>query len=268
MTSKKYKHQYELVQFVLTAENNPTIWTDEKLREMLQNKVMIGYMFRSKANQHIVNIYTIEEKYLITKEKLVTIDNLKNAFVCWSETLKVNNKAMVFRNPPIKEWLDTKEEWCKKTARHLSIKYNKTFDDALSAVYFVVMKCYNDPRVYMGNLYYIEQCAHNKIKGNIVFMRNRLSGEHPLVMSLDQKVSENIFTDDSEISFHEIIMPMVQEDNSELHKEIIAKAIKDLEYSFSPREIDQILNNKGYLPMSLYRRLLKWRKEHKMEDYL
>lgn len=269
MTNKTYKHQYKLVKFVLTAEDNPYLWTNEKLKEMLQDKVMIGYMFRSKGEQHTVSIYTIEAKYLKTKDRLVTIDNLKSAYLQWLESLIENEKSIVFRNPPIQEWLDTKDEWCRKTARKLSLKYNKTFDDALSAVYFVVMKCYNDGRVYMGNLFYIEQCAHNKIKKNIVYMRNRLTGEHPLVISLDATPSEyNESLGDSTLTFHEIISEEDIGDNTEELRQIIDNAIEGLKQEFSPREIDQILNNRGYLPMPLYRRLLKWRKTHKMEDYL
>ena len=42
---------------------------------------------------------------------------------------------------------------------------------------------------------------------------------------------------------------------------------KVLSYTFSAREIDQIINSQGQLPLNLYRRLLNWRKEHKRGDF-
>ena len=47
-----------------------------------------------------------------------------------------------------------------------------------------------------------------------------------------------------------------------------AKEIKKaLSYTFSDREIDQIINSQGQLPLNLYRRLLNWRKTHKRGDF-
>lgn len=268
MSNKNYKHPYKLIELAITEKDNPITWTDEQMEVKLDGKVIIGYVFRYKNDKPIVLIYTIEEKYLETKDKLITNNVLRSAFLQWLESLQENSKSIIFRNPPIKEWLDTKEEWCYKIARKLSIKYHKTFDSALSAVFFVIMKCYNSNKVYIGNLYYIEQCAVNKIKAEMVYMRNRLTGEHPMVISLDATPSElNASLDESIRSFHELLTE-VETDNVKEQREIIDKAIADLKRDFSAREIEQILNNSGYLPMPLYRRLLKWRKEHKLEDYL
>ena len=46
--------------------------------------------------------------------------------------------------------------------------------------------------------------------------------------------------------------------------------LKTLHYTFSDREIDQIISSEGIamrLPNTLYRRLLKWRETHKRSDF-
>lgn len=272
MIYSRKNHQYQIVQQILTPESNPTLWTDDILNTMLNGEVIIGYLFRSKVGKfnvpiHILNLYTIDKKYLRNQNKIINNDTLTNTFVQWLDSLAEDAKSIMFRNPPVHEWMETKENWCKKLAHKLSVKYNKTYDDCLSSVYATVMKCYSKPHVYMGNLSYIEIAAHNDIKMQIRYMKNRLTGDHPLMISLDADVSEHDNGEDSVMKFQELIGKL-----DPFHEELDFNCLKqeiidDLSEVFTPREIDQIINAPGYLTMYLYRKLNKWRKTHKRGDY-
>lgn len=271
MVKSRKPYQYQIVQFVITDENNILNWTEEDFKKKLNNEVVIGYIYRLKggkfgAKSHLLNLYTINQNQIQTKNKEIDLTTLQNKFIEWIGKLKDNPKTIMFRNPPVKEWMETKENWCKKLSHKLAQRYNLTFDECLSSVYMTVMKCYSKPHVYMGNLSYIEVSAHNDIKMNFRFMKNRLNTNHPNIISLDAEVSD-ITNEDNANTFHELvgkIDPYHEEsDTEDLKQEII----KDLKLVFSEREIDQIINMPGYLTMSLYRKLLKWRKTHKRSDY-
>lgn len=265
----------QLVQYILSSDNNPTLWTDESLAEDLNGEVVVGYILKSKPGKFdtfvpIINLYTINIKYLDEETRALIINShtLRNAFLQWLDSLVEDPNSIMFRNPPIKEWLDTKENWAKKVASTLSKTYNKPMDECLSSVYYVIMTCYNNPNVYIGSLNYISTAAHNKIKKEFEFMRNRLSGSHPAAIHLDASPSDfNGSLEDSVESFHEIIGKADPFYAQEDFKELKALIMADLRKEFSEREIDQIFNRPEYLPNSVYRKLLKWRKNHKIEDY-
>lgn len=272
MIPSRKAYQYKIVQFILSADNNPTMWDDDKLSELLKGEVVIGYLLRSKKSQfsipvHILNLYTIKSKYVETPDKVLKAEDLKNVFLQWLDSLVEDSTSIMFRNPPIKEWMDTKENWCKKLAHKCVEKFNLPFDECLSTIYLSIVKCYNKGSVYMGNLSYIETAAKNDLKLKLRFWKNRLTGDSPNMMHLDAKVSEVTGNEDDITTFHELIGkedPWYKGLDFECVKDEI---ISDLKEVFSKREIDQIINMPGYLPMSLYRKLNKWRKTHKRSDY-
>lgn len=275
MIYSRKDYQMQIVQYVLSPENNPTLWTEESLKENLKGEVVIGYILKNKQINAttvvpIINLYTINPDYLEydSKNKIISAKTLSNAFLQWLESLAEDPKSILFRNPPIKEWLDTKENWAKKTAIILSKTYNKPMDECLSIVYYVIMVCYNNDNVYMGSLNYITTAAHNEIKKEFEFMRNRLTGSNPMAINLDASPSDfNGSLEDTVDSFHELIGkddPFYEGMEFEQMRDLV---MKDLRKEFSEREIDQIFSRPEYLPNSVYRKLLKWRKTHKLEDY-
>lgn len=268
------EYKPRIVQFIITPDNNPSIWTDEIFTELIHGEVSIGYIFKIKqvtfdTPVFILNLYTINPIYLETPDSVISLSALKGTYFQWLETLTKDQHSIIFRNPPIKEWLDAKEAWVMKLAYSLSKTYHKQFDDCMSTIYMIIMKCYNSGRVYMGNLTYIEIASHNAIKMEIRYMKNRLHGEHPYCVHLDATFEDfGMVSDDQPQSLHEIIGG--QRDEHYVNEDYDAfreKVINDLLRKFSPREVDQILNNPRQLPLPLYKRFNAWRKSHKMEDY-
>lgn len=277
----KEDYSMNMVQVIINAENNPITWTEEDLLTYTNRKVVVGYLFKNMMSQFgttgfILNLYTINPFFLETREAMVSLNTLQNAFLQWIDMLSESDQPaaniMLFKNPPITEWLDTKENWVKKLASKLSITYQKPFDECVSAIHFIIMKCYNSGNVYMGNLTYLEVASHNKIKLEMRYMKNRLTGEHPDARHLDATIDDfgggGDYDGDKPQSLHEVLGGKrddiyLLEDYEALREAIIDDLLK----TFSPREIDQILNNPKQLPMPLYRKLNAWRKEHKLEDY-
>lgn len=263
----------QIVSIILTQSNNPAKWTETDLKRISGNKLVVGYIFKpikTAESQSLLNLYVIKAEALDESHTVIDITWLQNAFMQWLESLSEDPKSFVFRNPPLDKWLETKDNWIKKVTSKLAETYNKTYDECLSALYMSVLHCYHKGNIYIGNLYYLVTSAHNRIRIEHRFMKNRLCGEHPDAVHLDAVPSDfNASLDDSISSFHEIVGgvedPYVEQDK---HLEMV-KAIKnDMLKEFSEREIDQIINSPGYLPNTLYRKLLKWRKDHKREDYL
>lgn len=275
MKPSRKAHQLQIVQYILNAENNPSIWTPDSFNKMLKGEVVIGYLLKNKKSKFdsfvpILNLYTINPKYLHTKNKLLSFIDIQNAFRQWLEDLNQDTDSMIFRNPPIKEWLDTKENWCKKLAHKLSGPFNLPYEECLSTLYMSILKCYSKSHVYMGNLSYIETTVRNDLKMRLRFLQNRLTGDSPLAIHLDACISDMGGGEDSAATFHEVI-GKIDSYHKELElKEILEEVTIDLKKEFSEREIDQILKvpNLTFLSMSLYRRLHKWRKNHKRSDYL
>lgn len=269
------EHNMKLVQFVLTADNNPLKWTEESLKESLRGQVIVGYILRNDTGKFetitpILNLYVIQAKYLVEESvsSIITLAAVQQVFRQWLESLMEDSNSIMFRNPPIKEWLDTKENWAKKLASTLSKSYNKPVDECLSTVYYVIMSCYNNSGIYMGSLNYISVAAHNNIRKEFDYMKNRLTGNHPMAVHLDASPGDfNGNNEESVESFHELIGKADPFYEQQEFNELKNLVLEDLGKEFSKREIDQIFNMPEYLPNSVYRKLLKWRKEHSLEDY-
>lgn len=258
-----------LMQFVISLENNPIVWTEDTFKDKLSNGEVVGYLLRRltgkfNTSSFLLTLYVIKPEYIETANAFISLNTLRNVFIDWLEGLVDTPDHIVFCNPPIKEWLDTKENWVKKIAGALASKYRMPYDECLSALFYVIMVCYNKKTVYMGNLNYLEIAANNKIKMDIRDMKNRLHGNHPLVISLDVELADD---DNGVTALHDVVGGQCNPCHAEYEYEAFEEAVMDdLEKDFSQREIEQILS-RNQLPIPLYRRLLKWKKTHKRSDY-
>jgi len=263
-----------IVSFTLTQNDNPFKWAESDLSRLTDNQVVVGYILRTiKIETEIaslLNLYVVDHDDVTDTNKIITLQGLKNVFSQWLECLVEDPNTFLFRNPPLDKWLETKENWIKKITHKLSLAYSKAYDECLSSLYTTILHCYNKENVYMGNLHYLIVSVNNRIKIEHRYLRNRLQGEHPNAIHLDAVPSDfNGSLEDSISSLHEIIGgaedPSVQREKT---LEVFSAIKADLLEDFSEREIDQIINSPGYLPNTLYRKLLKWRKSHKREDYV
>lgn len=267
-------NKMHIITLLLTPTDNPLKWTDADLCRLTNDEAVVGYILKpikiDTDIQSLLNLYVIDRDDVTELDKVIDVQFLKNVFAQWLESLVEDPGCYMFRNPPLDKWLETKENWIKKVTGKLSSAYHTVYDECLSSLYTTILHCYNKENVYLGNLHYIIVAANNRLKVEHRFMRNRLYGEHPDAVHLDAVPSDfNPALENSISSLHEIIGgvedPSVQrEKDTEMFKAIKA----DLLEEFSEREIDQIINAPGYLPNTLYRKLLKWRKSHKREDYL
>lgn len=259
----------------LTIDNNPASWSKTDFRQYVRDRdvVIVGYFFKNKGSTTLklnVNLYLINKVKVKDDNQIIELNHLKNVFLQWVESLIENPKSYMFRNPPLDLWLETKDNWMKKVANKLSTSYNKPYDECLSSLCLVITELYQKKTIYLGNLHYIIVSANNQMRLEYRYMLNRLHGGHPDAIHLDAAFSDFGANDEEGItSLHEVIIGAEDEmhKNEKLHDKI-TKIMNDLKEDFSEREIDQIVNQSGFLPMSLYRRLLKWRKTHKLEDYL
>ena len=256
--------KYRIVNLIIDVNNNPASWTDEEYNIICNGEVVIGYFMKQTDTQMNLNLYLIPSKY--NKGTAINRNDLKLAYAQWLVNMRYNdNKKIVqFYNPPIENWLDTKEQWIKKTANKLANIFDKPYDEMLSHVHYAIVKAFSKDKVYVGNLGYIERSAYNEVLMDIRNNRNKLIlNNAERVCSLDEQFE----MDGTVHTFNEIIgeddPAFANEDFNETTEEI--KRV--LSYSFSEREIDQIINSQGQLPLPLYRRLLKWRKEHKRGDF-
>lgn len=271
-------NKYYIEQILLNEDNNPEKWSEKFYKENIcHNDKCIGYLFNLKESTKlassikVLNLYLIKPEYYlddgVTLEEV--IEKLRE-FNTNCESQKVYNRKMnVFKNPPIKQWLDTKENWCKKLANRIMQQFNWTFDDALSEVYFTVVKCYAKGHVYMGNLGYIQTAAFNEVKMAFRVNKNRLNLEFGNCESLDQILHEG-GEDYENIILGDVIKADKDEELREFEFKEFEQDCKNLLLkSFSQREIDQIINQRaGYLPIQLYRRLSKWRAQHSRKELI
>ena len=263
-------NQMSIISQILTKENNPNCWTDSTLGTILKKNVIIGYLLRVNENKDFVLVlYIISPDFLETEDSIITLSVLTNAFKQWLESLILDKTSILFRNPPIKEWLDSKDNWIKKVTSKLSKAYNKDYDECLSTLYMIILECYNKKTIYLGSLNYLFITANNAIKKEFNYMRNRLCLSNPKMLALDAGPCDfNASLEDSVESFHELIGgddPFYK--NLEF-LETEKLVMQDMRNTFSEREIDQILNRPKFLPNSVYRKLLKWKKEHSLSDYM
>lgn len=261
--------KYYIKQFIIN-DNSFQEWATNNFEDLIKEDAIIGYLFATKPNQfgqvtQIFNVYLIKRKYYDNKDE-VTLDMLRDAWELFLLKSKVNIHTNVFKNPPIKYWLDTKDNWCKKIATEISNTFKWTYSDSLSEVYLTVMKCYNKPNVYMGNLGYIRKSVINNVLMALRFNKNRLNLDNVNVCSLDISIGSD--NEGKEILLSDIIpAEIVETEDSLEYQNLLGCAKKLLRESFSEREIEQILTQKaGYLPMNLYRRLNSWRSKHSPEE--
>lgn len=266
--------KFYIEQIILDGFNNPGNWTEPQFQSICKHDKLIGFYFSVKIEAKfnspikILNLYLIKPLYY--KNNGITLEELDAA---WAEFLtkmvdtKNCNKAILFKNPPIEQWLDTKENWCKKQAAKIAEQFNWSFDDALSEVYYTIMKCYNKGHVYMGNLGYIQTAIYNNVRMYIRFNKNRLNQQSGRCVSLEQLITEN---DDGETITLADCIGIEDKDFIKIEFADFEKDCKALlSKSFSEREIEQILTQKaGFLPIPVYRRLVKWRKQHSPAELL
>lgn len=263
----------KLKSIVLDLENNPVVWTPSKLTELVHGNVVVGCLVKNTSRTGdltpVLNLYYIDDSKVLNKATILTQPVLGNIFKQWLEAIIEDEKSFMFRNPPLDLWLDTKDNWVKKITIKLSTMYTTPYDDCLSTVYDTLVKCYNRGDVYMGNLNYLSTAIHNNIKLDYRYLKNRWHGGHQDAIHLDANVSDfNASADEGVTTLHEIIGGQLDHDPVEQReKDMLSTIMSDLKREFSPREIDQIINHQATLPMTLYRKLLKWRKEHTREDY-
>lgn len=266
LKSRKY-NQMQITQIILQLDNNPNLWTDEYLNEYLKGEVIIGYLLEQKTGQFGVcveklNLYTIKPEFCNTKDT-ISASTLQCYYLQWLVDLREDQYARCFKNPPFRQWFETKENWVKKEASRLCAKYNRDFNETLSDCIWVCMKCAAMPKVYLGNLGYLSTACENEIKMDHRYRKNRLMEGNPAVISLDAELP----TSEGTLDGHDIY-GTIDPEHAELDFECKkADILSVLQLDFSEREIDQILNNAGFLPNNIYRRLLAWRKENKRSDY-
>lgn len=273
---KREASKYFIEQLIISEDNTPDKWTMNEFNLFTKKNACIGFLFSVKKgvkfgpDVKVLNLYLINPEYIVDANN----DPIELSFIVaqWFKFLDnlSNNDVkhkMVFRNPPIKYWLDTKENWCKKQADYVTKKYGWRFDDALSEVYYTVMDLFQKGHVYMGNLGYISNSVANNVKMNHRYNKNRLNGSNPLVISGDQTYEEYCGKESNLCSLWDQIGKeddhVIQDRYEQFEKDLRALMLQD----FSNREIDQIFTQTaGYLPMNLYRRLLKWRKQHPINE--
>ncbi len=258
----------------ITDDYHPMTWTNETLDSFIEDNYIVGYLFVSKNNSiSAINLYLapIDRLHKIYKSTdIITLDILQVAFIQWLELLTIDSKSYQFRNPPLQLWLETRLNWIHSIAIKVHQKFGTDVTEALSTAYMTILTLYKKTNVYIGNLYYLEIAIFTAIKKEHAFMKNRLSGNHPNAIHLDASPGEfNRSIQNDVTSFHEIITaPSWKSEEEKRYDEIWAAMELDMREEFSEREIDQIKRGNVHMNIPLYRRLLKWRKTHKKEDYL
>ena len=256
--------KYRILNLEIDVDNNPASWTEEELKTICDKEEIIGYLMKQTDSKMKLNLYLLPRKHC--KGTIINHNDLKLAYAQWLVNMRYNNDKSIiqFHNPPIENWLDTKEQWIKKTAHKLSQVFDKPFDDMMSHVHYAIVKVFSKDGAYVGNLGYIQRSAYNEVLLEIRANRNKLIIDNTeRVQSLDEQFE----MDGTMHTYGEIIGADDPAFANEEFEEKSNEIKKILAYTFSEREIDQILNSQGQLPMNLYRRLLRWRKEHKRGDF-
>ena len=213
--------------------------------------------------EHIVGFFITQRKtnirltiYLVSKvENEYEVIDYFDIYKAYQLFLVTTDN--VFENPPLKYWLDSKKEWCHKVALQISKKFSISIDDALSDIYFTIIKCYNKKTVYLGSLEYLRKSA---VSMQLMKYRNKKHENN--ILSLNTPIDE-----DNELELADTIGYEDEEFDKLEYKCLKEKAIKMLEKNFSSREIDQILKlQPSMLPANLLQRLYLWRNKHKKEE--
>ena len=260
----------------VSLANNPLNWDDDTYTKLIENNTVVGYLLSVKQcgiNDMSLNLYLLPPNSFYEGNLAaiqLTRTDLKTAFLQWLEVLTTNPNSFQFRNPPLDLWLDTRMNWINALCVKVHNKYGTDIGEALSTAYMVILKLHKSSRVYIGNLHYVEIAIYTEIKKEYRYMRNRLTGKHPDAIHLDASPGDFSQSIENDVTdFHEIIgAPTWETEEEKRYDEIWQEMKEDLKEDFSEREIEQICKGSVYMSMPLYRRLLAWRKNHSLEDYL
>ena len=266
MIKSRRKDQFRIVQIILSPENNPMTWGQSDLMQKTDNEKVIGYLFKQNeekfgVNSDILNLYVIPN---CRQSDEIIIGDLKRHYTEWFLKRAEKPNARLYKNPPLEEWLNTKAEWINKVVHRYANQFEKDFNDILSIAYTAIIKCHKT--AYIGNLNYVAKAIYCEICLDLRYNKNKITCDSPNTISLDSII------DCDEGS--PIVAATLGEDDARYNElefeQIKQEILSTLKYTFSDREIEQILNADGVmmrLPNTLYRRLLRWREKHKRSDF-
>lgn len=269
MIKTKYLNKYYIKQYII---NNCSFqeWRHNNYNDIIKTDKIIGYLFSVKEDTFnlktlVLNLYLIKKDFYV-KDGVSDIE-LGNDWELFLNKVYTDNSTKhvaVFKNPPIENWLDTKDNWCKKVATEYSKQFQKPYNDILSDVYFSIAKCYTKSNVYMGNLNYVKQTIKNDILMNIRHDKHKVYGDN--LVSLNTVIG--VAKDGNEQTLEDVIPEPedLSEDSLEYRniKDIVIKLLKN---DFTDREIEQLINQRSiFLPQSLYKRLVRWRERHSIKE--
>lgn len=263
-------NKYFIENYVLDGMIAIPNWTEEYFTEVTKGHAVIGFLFSTKPGKfglkvRTLNLYLINRKYYRKSE--VTLSELVKAWVEFEEKcikypdLKDHNKRNVFKNPPIEEYFKTKDNWIRKIAKTISEHNFCSYDEAICEINYTICKLYNKPHVYMGNLSYVQTAIWNDLRMVHRHEKIRITLHNKNVVSLYGVIAHN--KEGNELTIDDIVGVEDKEHAERDFKEFEEECRNLMRSSFSDRELDQIFEQKaGYLPMNLYRRLIKWRNKN------
>ena len=184
MSKARSLNKYFIKQYIIN-EISYQDWLESNKTDVVDNNKVVGYLFTQQtikglSQARILNLYLIDKS---KARQYVSLDDLQRDWQLFLLSCDEKDKVYLFRNPPIENWLDTKDNWCKKTANMISKQFVITYEEALSYVYMSVMKVYNKKIVYMGNLDYIRNTIINDIRMDLRYNRNRINQDSGLAVS-------------------------------------------------------------------------------------
>jgi hypothetical protein len=258
----------------ITLDYSPITWDEDTYNRLIDNNTVVGYLLSNKNKTTMsLNLYLVPPNSFyegnLASIKL-TFAELKAAFLQWLDLIVTDPNSFQFRNPPLDLWLETRLNWINALCLKVHQKYGTDIGEALSTAYTTILKLHGKGNVYIGNLHYLKIAIYTSINKEHYYMKNRLTGGHKDAIHLDASPGDFSLSIENDVTdFHEILMmPTWVTEEEKRYDEIWDKMKEDLKEEFSEREIEQICKGSGYMPPSLYRRLLAWRKNHTMEDYL
>jgi len=226
------------------------------------NSVIVGYLFHTKSNKFGVNT-SLLNLYLVNK-KYYHQEGIRDEVIQQDWELFFTTYERRWHNPPLEIWLNTKDNWCKKLANKLSTKFNRTYEDALSDVYYAIIKCYNKKTIYMGSLDYISRSVTTDI-----LMSLRKSRFYVGEISSNEVLGTD--KDGNELTIEDTL----QDENDDCgqkdleYQDVYKRCVDLMQQNFSDREIEQIITHPfKLLDRNVYQRLLKFRNKHSVEEVL
>lgn len=268
----KHINKYYIKQYVITSGFQE--WLLTNYDQITENDKIIGYLFAEresafKSTADILNLYLIKKEYYagdgVSEEELTKSWEL---FLSTVNTELDMTRRKVFKNPPIENWLDTKDNWCKKLANSLSNSYNIPYHEMLSDVYFGIMLCYTRGNIYMGSLNYIRRCVNNIVLMKLRALKHRVNQDSGLAVSMNTIIGKDNTEEDILLS-DTIADKSDKSEESAEYNSVLNHCRKLLSDSFTDREIDQIISQRiSYLPQNIQVKLLYWRKKHDISEVL